>query len=193
MHPPHQTQHLLGKGATSLVKEGTHRDTGYNYAIKILEKGKVLPTNNPKNTPRKNYNIHKKSLFLKPNSSSSPTSSSPSLLLSIKRQEKHLQHLQQEIQVLQTIQHHPNIVQLIEVYDEPKHTFLIFEKLRGGELYTRVVKKGYYKEAEAKPICQMLFQAVKHCHDHNIAHRDLKPENVLFTVRSTYDDVCRHG
>jgi calcium-dependent protein kinase len=159
------------------VKEGTHRETGFNYAIKILEKGKILPNN-----IHKNYNIHKKSI-LKSNSSS-PSSSSTSLTSSIKRQKKHWEHLLQEIQVLQTIQHHPNIVQLIEVYDEPKHTFLIFEKLRGGELHTRVVKKGYYKEAEAKPISQMLFQAVKHCHDHNIAHRDLKPENVLFTVSS---------
>ena len=53
----------------------------------------------------------------------------------------------------------------------------------GGELFDRIVSKSYYNEKEARDVCLILFDAMKYCHDRNVAHRDLKPENLLLTVR----------
>lgn len=89
--------------------------------------------------------------------------------------------LRDEITVLSELRH-PNIIRLYEVIEEPKMYYLIFEKMSGGELFHRIVKKKFCTEKDVRDVGRMMLQALAHCHDHQIAHRDLKPENVLFEV-----------
>ncbi|CAM9642609.1 unnamed protein product [Phaeothamnion confervicola] len=53
------------------------------------------------------------------------------------------------------------------------------EQMKGGELFDRIVQKQFYNEKDARDVLKVLLEAVKYCHDRNIAHRDLKPENLL--------------
>ena len=80
---------------------------------------------------------------------------------------------------------HPNIIKLYDVFNEPRHYYLVTEKMGGGELFDRLMKKTFYNEKDARDISKILFGAIEYCHAHNVAHRDLKPENLLLMVSSS--------
>lgn len=87
--------------------------------------------------------------------------------------------MENEIAVLHKIKH-PNIVALDDIYESEGHLYLIMQLVSGGELFDRIVEKGFYTERDAsRLICQVL-DAVKYLHDLGIVHRDLKPENLLY-------------
>ncbi|XP_068940096.1 calcium/calmodulin-dependent protein kinase type 1 isoform X1 [Petaurus breviceps papuanus] len=87
--------------------------------------------------------------------------------------------IENEIAVLHKIKH-PNIVALDDIYECGGHLYLIMQLVSGGELFDRIVEKGFYTERDASQlICQVL-DAVKYLHDMGIVHRDLKPENLLY-------------
>ena len=50
----------------------------------------------------------------------------------------------------------------------------VMEKMTGGELFDRIVKKEKYSEDEARAVVRKLAGALKYCHDMGIVHRDLK-------------------
>ena len=89
--------------------------------------------------------------------------------------------LKDEIALLTELQH-KHIIRLYDVFEEPQFYYLVTEKMMGGELFDRVVQKSYYNEEEARDVCKILFDAMKYCHDHEVAHRDLKPESLLLMV-----------
>ena len=44
---------------------------------------------------------------------------------------------------------HPNIIQLYEIMESPKHLFLVMEHMENGELFDYIVKKKQMDEDEA--------------------------------------------
>ncbi|KAF0688083.1 Aste57867_20244 [Aphanomyces stellatus] len=93
-----------------------------------------------------------------------------------------LDALHEEIDILKKMSH-PNIMTLYEVYTEAQYYYLVTEFMEGGELFDRIVEKTFYTEKEARDLVQVLLNAIKYCHDHNVVHRDLKPENLLLTSK----------
>lgn len=87
--------------------------------------------------------------------------------------------LENEIKVLRRLQH-PNIVQLMETYEDREHVYLIIELVTGGELFDRIVEKGSYTEKDASDLIRQVLEAVDYMHDQGVVHRDLKPENLLY-------------
>ncbi|RLV99604.1 hypothetical protein DV515_00009782 [Chloebia gouldiae] len=53
-------------------------------------------------------------------------------------------------------------------------------RVSGGELFDRIVEKGFYTERDASALIRQILDAVKYLHDMGIVHRDLKPENLLY-------------
>ncbi|KAI1287644.1 Ribosomal protein S6 kinase alpha-5 [Halotydeus destructor] len=95
-----------------------------------------------------------------------------------------------EIHMLQQCQGHPNVVKLVEVFQDELHTYIVTELLRGGELLERIrTRKNGFTEAEAGTIFHDLVSAVSFMHSQGIVHRDLKPENLLFSDESTESQV----
>lgn len=86
--------------------------------------------------------------------------------------------LKDEISILEEM-NHEHVIRLYDVFDEPTHYYLVTERMNGGELFDRVVRKSYYNEKEARDVCRILFQALAYIHSKQVAHRDLKPENLL--------------
>ncbi|TKS70835.1 Calcium/calmodulin-dependent protein kinase type 1 [Collichthys lucidus] len=56
----------------------------------------------------------------------------------------------------------------------------VLHKVSGGELFDRILEKGFYTERDASKLIQQILDAVKYLHDMGIVHRDLKPENLLY-------------
>merc|ERR1711892_1264971 len=87
--------------------------------------------------------------------------------------------LENEIRVLKRLKH-PNIVALLEVFEDKTKVFLVMELVTGGELFDRIVEKGFYSEKDAADLIKQVLSAVAYMHDEGVVHRDLKPENLLY-------------
>nr|NP_001027631.1 calmodulin-dependent protein kinase homologue [Ciona intestinalis]BAC57526.1 calmodulin-dependent protein kinase homologue [Ciona intestinalis] len=90
-----------------------------------------------------------------------------------------------EISVLRSLKH-CNIVELLEIYDNPSHLYLVMQLVSGGELFDRIVEKGSYTEKDASHLISQILDAIDYLHSKDIVHRDLKPENLLY--HSTAED-----
>ncbi|XP_051932207.1 calcium/calmodulin-dependent protein kinase type 1 isoform X2 [Hippocampus zosterae] len=87
--------------------------------------------------------------------------------------------IENEIAVLHKIKH-ANIVTLEEIFESKSHLYLVMQLVSGGELFDRIIEKGFYTEKDASKLIQQILDAVKYLHDMGIVHRDLKPENLLY-------------
>lgn len=87
--------------------------------------------------------------------------------------------LQDEISALQILKDCMQIVHLHDLFDEPDHTYLVLEKMRGGSLIERITLRHSYAETDARKVMRQLLFGVEYCHRKRIANRNLKPENIL--------------
>uniref|UniRef100_A0A7N6BBL0 Protein kinase domain-containing protein n=1 Tax=Anabas testudineus TaxID=64144 RepID=A0A7N6BBL0_ANATE len=87
--------------------------------------------------------------------------------------------IENEVAVLHKIKH-ANIVSLEEIFESKSHLYLVMQLVSGGELFDRIIEKGFYTEKDASKLIQQILDAVKYLHDMGIVHRDLKPENLLY-------------
>lgn len=97
--------------------------------------------------------------------------------------EKDESSLESEISILKRIKH-PNIVGLVDLYDNRQTLYIVMDLVSGGELFDRIVEKGFYSEADASHVIKQLLTAVGYIHSLGIVHRDLKPENLLYYDQS---------
>ncbi|KAL7867713.1 hypothetical protein SRHO_G00090970 [Serrasalmus rhombeus] len=87
--------------------------------------------------------------------------------------------IENEIAVLRKIKHE-NIVALEDIYESPDHLYLIMQLVSGGELFDRIVERGFYTEQDASDLIKQVLNGVNYLHSLGIVHRDLKPENLLY-------------
>jgi len=97
--------------------------------------------------------------------------------------------LQDEITALKVLKDCPYIVFLHDVFEEPDNTYVVLERMRGGDLIDRIIEKAHYTEADAKLVAKKLLLGVEYCHARRIANRNLKPENLLLVSPDSDTDV----
>ncbi|CAI2334060.1 unnamed protein product [Caenorhabditis sp. 36 PRJEB53466] len=99
-----------------------------------------------------------------------------------KQGEKHSRkRIIREVNIFNTCKGHPNIVQLVDWFEDDTSFYLVMEKIRGGPLLQHILQHGYFTEEEARRVTKDIASALKFMHDLGIAHRDVKPENILCT------------
>lgn len=88
--------------------------------------------------------------------------------------------MQTEIEILKSVDH-PNVVKLIDVFEDERHWCLVMELMEGGELFDQILEKEFFSENEAREACKAIIEAIDYCHAQGIVHRDIKPENLLLS------------
>ena len=82
---------------------------------------------------------------------------------------------------------HPNLVKLIDYYENEKTIFIVMDLLEGGDLMTYLTeKKGKLSERLAAKIIKLIAEGIQYMNCYGLIHRDLKPENIAFKKK---DDI----
>lgn len=92
-----------------------------------------------------------------------------------------------EVETFHHCQGHPNILQLIEFFEDKEKFYLVFEKINGGPLLARIQENICFSEHDAAQIMKEIASGLNFLHKKGIAHRDLKPENILCV---NTDTIC---
>jgi serine/threonine protein kinase len=93
-----------------------------------------------------------------------------------------------EVDILQELKSHPNIVGLVDFF-ETKDTFWVVQELApNGDVFDALAKRKFYSEEDARSLAKNLISALEYMHSKNIAHRDLKPENLLLANTDSDSD-----
>ena len=55
---------------------------------------------------------------------------------------------------------HPNVVKLIDVFEDERHWCLVMELMEGGELFDQILEKEVFSEAEARDATKAIVDAI---------------------------------
>ena len=81
--------------------------------------------------------------------------------------------------------HHPNVVRLLDHFENGEYIFIVMEYIRGGNLTDYMNHKKFnISEKRAAEIIYQISIGVKYLHKYGIIHRDLKPDNIMLTEAS---------
>lgn len=94
------------------------------------------------------------------------------------RDEKLLQRLHQEAEIIHDLRH-PNIVHLIETWEDANGVWIAMQWCGGGDLRERLEQNGAMAPHEIVPILEQVTSALDAAHAAQIIHRDLKPDNIM--------------
>jgi len=86
-----------------------------------------------------------------------------------------------EAELLQSLENHPNIVNLYQVIDTEENLFMVLD-LCECDLFEAIVHNHGFDNEYTKEVFEILIDTVQYLHDRHIYHRDLKPENILITA-----------
>lgn len=87
-----------------------------------------------------------------------------------KMSQQQIKYLHDEVNIMKQLVH-PNIVRFYDFFEEKDTNYLVMEKISGGELFDRIVRKQRYSEREAQELAKTLLLTIKYLHDRNIVHR----------------------
>ncbi|MBI4230026.1 MAG: serine/threonine protein kinase [Planctomycetes bacterium] len=76
---------------------------------------------------------------------------------------------------------HPNLVQVYEVFPDPREPWFVMEYHRARTLSQRVRKSGAFPPETAARILRHVCAALGEIHKHGLIHRDIKTANILLT------------
>jgi serine/threonine protein kinase len=86
-----------------------------------------------------------------------------------------------EIEVLKMSQH-PNIIRLLDIFENHKYFYIVIELLEGGDLFDYLRERQFkISEERARSLFEQLATGVYYLHNYGIMHRDLKLENIMMT------------
>ena len=86
--------------------------------------------------------------------------------------------VQRELRVMRALDH-PNVVKMIEFFEDSQAVYLVLELAAGGDLYERLLKDGPMREPRAAAVVAQMLDALTYMHARGVCHRDIKPENIL--------------
>ena len=84
-----------------------------------------------------------------------------------------------EVEILKICQH-PNIIRLLDVFENSEYIYIVMEYLSGGPLLQYFKDRKYkLKENRVRDIAHQISTALFYLKSFGIAHRDMKPDNIM--------------
>ncbi|PFH31684.1 calcium-dependent protein kinase CDPK4A [Besnoitia besnoiti] len=77
---------------------------------------------------------------------------------------------------------HPNIVRLLEIYEDEKQLAVVIEYCSGGDLFSHLSTRGRFPEQHVRPLVHQMLLVLCYLHAHNVVHRDLRLEKWVFAT-----------
>ncbi|CAD8082823.1 unnamed protein product [Paramecium sonneborni] len=87
-------------------------------------------------------------------------------------------NLRNEINIQSNL-YHPNIVTMIDAFEDNEYLYMLLEYCNGGCLFTKIQLSGPLREDKAYKYFIQIVQAVQYLHQKNVLHRDIKLSNLL--------------
>ncbi len=95
--------------------------------------------------------------------------------------EKYRRSFVKEAKMLATL-HHPNIVEVIDVFDENNTSYMVMDFIEGKSLQSVVDSRGRLPYPDVVNYIAQVTNAVGYIHERHILHRDIKPDNIMITA-----------
>ena len=74
---------------------------------------------------------------------------------------------------------HPNIIKVLDVFEENGTAYYVMEYIQGGSLSDLIKEKGCFSEEETLCYTSKIASALRYIHAQKMNHLDIKPANVL--------------
>ncbi len=91
---------------------------------------------------------------------------------------KFKEKLIKEAKILSDV-HHPNIVNVLDVFEENNTAYIAMEFISGHSLKYTLEKEGMLPEKKVLKYIHQIGKALQFVHENNILHLDIKPSNIL--------------
>ena len=91
---------------------------------------------------------------------------------------KFKEKLIEEANILSAV-HHPNIVSVLEVFEENNTAYIVMEYIKGNTLKYILDNEGILPEHKVIKYTHQIGNALNFVHEKNIVHLDIKPGNIL--------------
>jgi len=106
-----------------------------------------------------------------------------------KAKESDIELVRNEIDIMKLC-YHPNVVHLLDHFENGEYIFIVMEYIKGGCLTDYFKKNEFnFSEKRAAEIIYQIAKGLKYLHKYGIIHRDLKPDNIMLTESSDKGNV----